>query len=38
MVRNSFGIVVIIIIIIGRVSDICQHYFALELVIDMLNN
>jgi hypothetical protein len=37
MVRNSFGIIVII-IIIGRVSDFCQHYFALELVIDMLNN
>jgi len=28
----------IIIIVIGRVIDICQHYFALELAIDMLNN
>jgi uncharacterized membrane protein YjjP (DUF1212 family) len=26
------------IIMIGRVTYICQHYFALELVIDMLNN
>jgi len=29
---------IIIIIVIGRVIDICQHYFALELAIDMLNN
>jgi len=29
---------IIIIIVIERVTDICQHYFALELAIDMLNN
>jgi len=30
--------IIIIIIVIERVTDICQHYFALELAIDMLNN
>jgi len=29
---------IIIIIVIERVTDICQYYFALELAIDMLNN